>query len=104
MLVRSPHYVVTISSDPLLEALRDAGFAAEWVLPHGQRRLRGTQVMLRATRGARGIELRPAELERLAFELVDLRTWVEGIEEMIRHDGMVRHPRPYFKDEWKVWA
>jgi hypothetical protein len=69
-------YIVTVSSEPLLEALRAAGLAAEWVLPVGQETLQAGQVILRAYKGNRGIEMKPSDMQRLLLELENLGVWV----------------------------
>ena len=51
-------YFVTMSSEPLLAALDDVGLAAEWVLPRDQKTVQPAEVVLRAHRGTRTIELR----------------------------------------------
>lgn len=97
-------YIVTVSSEPLLEALRSAGLAAEWVLPAGQETLMAKQVILRAYKGNRGMEMRPSDMQRLLLELEDLSVWVETVKALLSQDHMSSHPWPYYANEWKVWA
>ncbi|WP_156960804.1 hypothetical protein [Amycolatopsis taiwanensis] len=98
-------YFVTMSSEPLLMALEDVGLAAEWVLPRDQETVQPNQMVLRAHKGTRTIELRWAEMQRrLLLELADLPIWAEGVAELMdRHDSG-RHPWQSFSEEWKVWA
>jgi hypothetical protein len=97
-------YAVGISSLPLLNALHDAGFGTEWVLPANQEQLQPGQVVLRIYQGSRGVELRQAEIFRLTLELVDLPTSVGSIKEMLARADLSDHPWPYFADEHRVWA
>jgi hypothetical protein len=97
-------YAVGISGPSLLDALRKAGFSAEWVLPPDQEQLQPGQVILRIYHGNRGLELREAEIFRLTLELVDLPTWVEGIREMLVRSDLSGRPWPCFADEHKVWV
>jgi hypothetical protein len=98
-------YAVGISSLSLLDALRGAGFRTEWALPANQEQhLQSGQVVLRIYQGSRGLELRESEITRLALELVDLPTWVEGIKEMFSRTDLSGHPWPYFAKEHRVWA
>jgi len=103
LIVDMAVYIVTVSSESLLGALRDAGLAAEWVLPSGALDLRG-QVILRAHNGRRGIEMRPSEMQRLLLELVDLPTWAEGVRELLSRGDTGTRPWPSFADERKAWA
>jgi hypothetical protein len=98
-------YFVTMSSEPLVAALHDVGLAAEWALPRDQETVEPDQVVLRAHKGARTIELRWAEMQRrLLLELADLPTWAEGTARLIDRNDTGRHPWQSFADEWKVWA
>jgi hypothetical protein len=97
-------YIVTVSSEPLLEALRSAGLAAEWVLPPGQETVQAGQVILRAYKGFRGIEMKPSDMQRLALELEDLSVWVETVNTLLSQEATDGHPWPYYDNEWKVWA
>jgi hypothetical protein len=97
-------YVVTMSSEPLLQALADAGLEAEWVLPHGQPQLQPGQAILRARIGSKGIEMRPSELQRLLLELADLPIWVAGVKEVLEQQEFGTLPWPCFAAEHKVWA
>jgi hypothetical protein len=96
-------YIVTISSESLLDALRSAGLRADWALPDDQENLAPEQIILRAYRGTRGIEMRPADMQRLLLELVELPTWVAMVKELLARSN-AKHPWPYFEDEWRVWA
>jgi hypothetical protein len=94
---------VTVSSEPLLDALRAEGIRAQWVLPDGQPTLEQGQVILRAYKGTRGIEMRPSDMQRLLLELVELPTWVATVKELLARSSSA-HPWPYFADESRVWA
>jgi hypothetical protein len=98
-------YFVTMSSEPLLAALDDVGLATEWTLPRDQETAQPDQVVLRARKGPRTIELRWAEMQRrLLLELADLPMWAEGVAQLMdRHDSG-RHPWQSFAEEGKVWA
>jgi hypothetical protein len=89
----------------LLTALDDVGLASEWVLPRDQETVQPDEVVLRAHRGPRTIELRWAEMQRrLLLEMADLPMWAEGVRQLIdRHDSG-QHPWQSFSEEWKVWA
>lgn len=95
-------YVVDLSSEPLLAALRSVGLGAEWVLPQGQETLEQGQVILRAYHGSHGVEVKPSDMQRLLLELVDVRTWAESIKRLLTLDGVSGHPWPYYPDEGKV--
>jgi len=87
--------VFTVSSEPLLEALRWAGLGAEWVLPPGQETLQPGQVILRAYKGFRGIEMKPSDMQRLLLELEDLSVWVETVKTLLSQDEISgNHPWP----------
>ena len=103
LIVDMAVYFVTVSSVPLLEALRAAGIAAEWVLPSGQKQLQRGDVILRAYKGSRGMEMKPSDMQRLLLELVDLTTWVETVKELLTSDNIGHHPWPYYRDEHRVW-
>lgn len=96
-------FVVTVSSEPLLDALRSEGIRAQWALPEGQETLGQGQIILRAYKGTRGIEMRPSDMQRLLLELVDLPTWVATVKELLARSSSA-HPWPYFADESRVWA
>ena len=97
-------YIVTVSSEPLLGALRAAGMSAEWVLPSGQETMQPGQVILRAYKGTRGIEMKPSDMQRLALELEDMSVWVETVKTLLSKDDLSGHPWPCYGNEWKVWA
>lgn len=98
------HFSVTISSEPLREALAAAGLRSEWVLPPGQERLESGQPILRVMSGAIGVEMTSLEMARLLLELVDLDTWASGVKDLLRRQGVGYRPWPYFKDEGRVWT
>jgi hypothetical protein len=104
LIVDMALFVVTISSEPLLDALRTVGLSAEWVLPPDQNDLQSGQVILRAYKGNRGIEMCRSEIQRLLLELVDLSTWAEGVKELLTRDYVFDHPWPHFANERNVWA
>lgn len=97
-------FIVTVSSEPLLEALRSAGLGAEWVLPPGQETLQAGQVILRAYKGHRGIEMKPSDMQRLLLELEDLSVWVETVKALLSQGDLSGHPWPYYGHERKTWA
>ncbi|TWE29192.1 hypothetical protein [Prauserella muralis] len=98
-------YFVTMSSEPLLAALDDVGLTAKWVLPRDQDTIQPHEVVLRANRGTRTMELRWAEMQRrLLLELADLPMWAEGVAQLMNHHDSGRHPWQSFSDEWKAWA
>jgi hypothetical protein len=104
LIVDMAVYIVTVSSESLLGALRRVGLAAEWTLPVGQAELEAGQVILRIHNGKHSIEMRPSEMQRLLLELVDLPTWAEGIRELLDHAKNGIRPWPNFADERKIWA
>jgi len=104
LIVDIAAYFVTISSEPLLDALRAAGFAAKWVLPRDLPQLQPGQEILRVHNRIHATGLTSAEMSRLTLELVDLPTWVEGIKDMFAREDIEGRPWPYFADEYKVWA
>jgi hypothetical protein len=97
-------FIVTVSKEPLLSALQDVGLAAQWLLPSDMERLEHGQAVMRIHNGVCATELRSSELQRLAFELVDLPTWVRGIKALLGYKGIQGRPWHYFADEYKVWA
>ncbi|WP_162834163.1 hypothetical protein [Amycolatopsis circi] len=98
-------YFVTMSSEALTAALDDAGLAAEWVLPRDQETVKPDEVVLRAHRGARTIELRWGEMQRrLLLEMADLPMWAEGVAQLADQHDSGQHPWQSFSEEWKVWA
>jgi hypothetical protein len=104
LLVDMAVYIVTVSSEPLLDALRSAGLRAEWILPQGQEKLKAGQTILRAYKGNRGIEMRPSDMQRLLLELVELPTWVATVKELLTRENISGHPWPYFANERQTWA
>lgn len=97
-------FIVTISSEPLVNALREAGLAAQWLLPPDLERLEHGQAVIRIHNGVHVGGLRSSELQRLAFELVHLPTWVEGVKAVFARQDAPGRPWHYFADEYKVWA
>ncbi len=97
-------FFVTISSEPLIEALREARLTARWLLPPDLEQLQPGQEVMRIHNGIRAAELRTSELGRLTLELVDLPTWAEGVRQMFARDDVQGRPWHYFADEYKVWA
>ncbi|MGQ0775282.1 MAG: hypothetical protein ACT4NY_12810 [Pseudonocardiales bacterium] len=98
-------YLVTMSSEPLLAALDDVGLAAEWILPRDQETVQPDEVVLRAHRGTRTIELRWAEMQRrLLLEMADLPMWARGVAQLMDQHDSGRHPWQSFSEEWRVWA
>jgi hypothetical protein len=96
-------YIVTISGEALIEALRAAGIGAQWALLPGQD-LQAGQVILRAYRGSRGIEMKPFDMLRFALELEELPVWVETVKTLLSVEELSGHPWPCYGNEWKVWA
>jgi hypothetical protein len=96
-------YLVTVSSEPLLEALRATGLRAEWVLQPGKY-LEAGDVILRAYKGSRCIEMKPSDMQRLLLELEDLDIWVETTKTLLSHEDICGHPWPCYANEWRVWA
>jgi hypothetical protein len=86
-------YFVTTSSQPLLDALRDVGLTAEWLLPRDQQTIRPDQVVLRTYYGLRKVEIRWAEIQRtLLLELAELPLWASGIKRLLTANTTGRHP------------
>ncbi len=104
LIVDMAAFFVTVSSEPLVEALREVGLTVRWLLPPDLEQLQPGQEVMRIHNGVRATELRSSELQRLALELVDLSTWVEGIREMLARTDVQGRPWHYFADEHKVWA
>jgi hypothetical protein len=104
LIVDMTAFFVTISSEPLIEALREAGLTVQWLLPPDLKQLIPNQEVIRIHNGVRSTEMRSSELQRLALELVDLPTWVGGIREMFSRDDVQGRPWHYFANERKVWA
>lgn len=98
-------YLVTMSNEPLLAALEDAGVTAQWVLARDQETVAPDQVVLRAHAGTRTLELRWSEVQRtLLLELAVLPVWAKSVAYLLTATGAGRHPWTTFADEWKVWA
>jgi hypothetical protein len=97
-------FIVTMASEPLLEALEDAGLSGEWVLPPNQKVVEQDEVVVRIHRRAGALELRWAEVQRrLLLELADLPTWAASVAELSERTDIGPHPWPLFRDEHKVW-
>lgn len=97
-------FIVTMASEPLLEALEDAGLSAEWVLPAGRDVVEQDEVVVRIHGPARTLELRWAEVQRrLLLELADLPTWAASVAGLSDRTDIGPHPWPLFRDEQKVW-
>ena len=104
LIVDMAVFFVTITSEPLIAALREAGLTARWLLPPDLEQLEGGQAVMRIHNGIRATEMRSSELARLTLELVDLRTWVEGVREVLARPDVQGRPWHSFADEYKVWA
>jgi hypothetical protein len=104
LIVDMAVFIVTVSSEPLLDALRAEGIRAEWVLPLDTEHLQAGQVILRAYKGTRGIEMRPSDMQRLLLELEDMPTWTATVRTLLELDDAPGHPWPYYADEYKTWA
>ncbi|WP_041836540.1 hypothetical protein [Actinosynnema mirum] len=104
-MISKKHYTATHPAQDEKGSLDDVGLASEWVLSRDQETVQPDEVVLRAHRGTRTIELRWAEMQRrLLLEMADLPMWAEGVAQLIdRHDSG-RHPWQSFSNEWKVWA
>jgi hypothetical protein len=72
-------------------------------LPPGQKQLQRGDVILRAYKGSRGIEMKPTDMQRLLLELVDLATWAETVRELLTRDNLGNHPWPYYRGEHRAW-
>lgn len=103
LIVDMAVYIVTVSSDSLIGALRNVGLEAEWTLPAGQPQLQSGQVIMRMHNGRHSTEMRPSEMQRLLLELVDLPTWAEGTRELLDHAKAGIRPWPIFANERKIW-
>lgn len=80
-------FIVTVSKEPLLNALEEVGLTARWLLPPELETLEYGQAVMRIHDGVRATELNSSELQRYAFELTDLPTWAKGVKELFsRHD------------------
>jgi len=97
-------FIVTLSKEALLGALQEVGLVAQWLLPPDLERIEHGQAIMRIHNGVRAGELRSSELNRFAFELVGLPTWVQGIKAVFSRPELEGRPWPYFGDEYKVWA
>ncbi len=80
-------FIVTISPEPLLDALQEVGLATQWLLPSDLETLEYGQAVMRIHNGVHTAEVRSSELQRLAFELVDLPTWIQGVKGMFTRAG-----------------
>jgi hypothetical protein len=97
-------FIVTISKEPLLDALREVGLTVQWLLSPDLENLEYGQEVMRIHDGVRATELRSSELQRFAFELVDLPTWAKGVKALFSRQEVEGRPWHYFADEYKVWA
>lgn len=97
-------FIVTLAAEPLIEALREVGLAAQWLLSPDLQNLDYGQPVMRIYGGNHAGELLSAELQRVAFELVDMKTWAQGVKTLFASPGFEGRPWPYFKNEYKVWA
>lgn len=97
-------FIVTVSKEALLDALREVGLAARWLLPRDLENLEYGQAVMRIHDGVRATELLSSELQRFAFELVDLPTWAKGVKALLSRQGLEGRPWHYFAEEYKVWA
>jgi hypothetical protein len=98
-------YFVTLTSEALLTALDNVGLRAEWALAAGQPTVEPAEVVLRAHKRNRTIELRWAEVQRrLLLEMADVPMWADSVAQLLDHHNAGRHPWQSFSEEWKVWA
>lgn len=98
-------FIVTVSKEALLDALRGVGLIAQWLLPPNLERIEHGQAVMRVHDHIHAAELNSSELHRFAIELVDLATWANGVKSVFSRQGFEgRRPWPYFANEYRIWA
>jgi hypothetical protein len=104
-------FVVETSGPALAEALGAAGLAARWVRPPGTGEAvmeitstTHTQVGDLIRQATRTLQVQRSELDRYLTELIQQRTWAEGIKLMMADPELAKQPWTYYRDEHDVWA
>jgi hypothetical protein len=106
--------------------VRAAGIDARWVRPAGGREVAPGEVVMEMTartsmrvppgleaalnRGSlrmenvRTLQMRRSDLDKYLIELLDQRTWIEGIRYMLADQSLEGRPWPHCRGESKVWV
>jgi hypothetical protein len=105
LIVDMAAFFVTTSGQGLVEAVRERGLNARWLVEPGLQELQPDQEVMRIDNSVRITGMRAAELGRIALELTHIPTWTAGVKALLaREDLHERRPWHYFADEYKTWA
>ncbi len=120
-------FFVETSGPALADSLRRAGIQAQWVRPPGGSELAPGEVLMEMVTKtsapvpdaiaerflhrrdlrmelSRTLQMRRSELDRYLIELLEQRTWIEGIRYMLADYQVEGRPWPHYRAEDKVWA
>lgn len=119
-------FCVETSGPALADSLRRAGIQARWVRPPGGGELMPAEVLMEMTTKASGpvpdavaerllnrrdlrmelsrtLQMRRSELDRYLIEMIEQRTWIEGIRYMLADYQLEGRPWPHYRDEGEIW-
>lgn len=97
-------FTVTLRSDSLVEELGKCGMDAGWLLPDGVEPTSPGQPVLELRSNGHRVSMNSAEINRLLLELVDLPTWVRGMDRVLAKGTVGWQPWPVFTNEDQIWV
>jgi hypothetical protein len=117
---------VETNAKALERSVRAAGIDAQWVRPAGGSELAPGEVLMEMTartsvpapaglqvamhRGSlrmenvRTLQMRRSDLDKYLIEMLDQRTWVQGIRHMLADQSLDGRPWPHCRGEDEVWV
>jgi hypothetical protein len=111
---------VETSGPVLARLLQVAGLDARWVRPPRHKDLQPGEVVMEIRRQehlrtvllpggltvtpGRTLQVCRSELDRYLIELLDLGSWVAGLEHLLAATAQVGRPWPHYRNEEEVWA
>jgi hypothetical protein len=107
---------VETSGPALAQDLQQAGINAHWVRPPATADMQTGEVAIELYTTRRSpsragtmqidtrLQTRRYELERYLIELINQRTWIDSLNELLSKPHLLGRPWPYFRDEHKVWV
>ena len=109
-------FTVETSGPALAESVSAAGIPARWVwtgtgdIPPGEVVMEMTSKKSWPAPGglflehSKTLQMRRRELDRYLIELVDQKTWIEGVRFMLADPDTPQRPWPCYRDEHSVWV
>ena len=109
-------FTVETSGPTLAASVSDAGIPAKWVWVGTGEIPPGTAVMEMTSKRSwpvpggltmehsKTLQMRRRELDRYLIELVEQKTWIEGVRFILADPGTPQRPWPCYRDEHSVWV